>query len=80
MVDARTDPAAGPLTLTGILAVGAWLLQTATTTKGWYGQSVFGGPPTPAQQERSIAMTRWSGVMAVMMAAAFLAFAVIAFW
>ena len=80
LVAARTDPAAAPLTSTGVVGAVAWLVQTATTTKGWYGQSVFGGPPSAAQQERSIAMTRWSGVMVAMMAAAFLAFAVIAFW
>lgn len=76
VVAARADA----FTLSGLIGVVLWLVQTATTTKGWYGQSVFGGPPSPAQQERSIAMTRWGGVMAVMMAAALLAFAVIAFW
>lgn len=70
----------GPQTAAAIIAVAAWLLQTATTTKAWFAQSIYGGPRTRDTVARALASTRWSDAMAITTGLVLLGFAVAALW
>ena len=67
-------------TVATIIAPIAWLVQTATTTKAWYAQSIYGGPRTPDTVAREMASTRWSDAMAITTGLVLLGFAVAALW